>query len=113
MDFDLNSLGKSFELLRSAMGVMRDAKELLPDGAKKTEVELQIVQAERAAQLAEAQLAQSLGYHLCKSTFPPQIMLKVSHAGVQETFSCLKCGNSWPPPRINYAKAETEYDPFR
>ncbi|GEM77006.1 hypothetical protein [Vibrio sagamiensis] len=48
--------------------------------------------------MAEAQIAQALGYQLCKCTFPPQIMLSVGYRDFEEAFECKLCGKSSQRP---------------
>jgi hypothetical protein len=66
---DLSSLAdglayakSGFDLLRSAVGVLKDVQGTLPAGDKKDAVGISLGQAERHLQLAEAQIAQGLGY---------------------------------------------------
>ena len=76
----------AFDLFGKAIGLAKDAKDLLPGGDKKSSVEKTLDEAERASKLAEAQLAKALGYELCECTFPPQIMLRVG-----EEIQCPNC----------------------
>ena len=48
---------------------------LLPKSAKRDEAEQKIAAAEDALKRADAELAQKLGFQLCRCTYPPQIML--------------------------------------
>jgi hypothetical protein len=94
---DLANLKAVFDLLRNAIGLVRDTKDILPK-EKQEVVAASLVQAERAAQMAEAQIAQALGYKLCACTFPPQIMTK--QQGTLNRFGgymarCPKCGESY------------------
>ncbi len=85
MDFDFETLTNGFRSLGDAIRIAKDAKDLLPK-KKREPLEKKLEEAERAAKLAEAQIAQGLGYELCRCTFPPQIMLSI---GEQE--QCPKC----------------------
>jgi hypothetical protein len=97
------ALKPTFDALRSAMGLLKDAKELLPPGDQR---EAAITQALAAAQssskIAEAEIAKALGYELCKCEFPPTAMLTVgSHSGGSKTgpvYECPKCGNNTAYP---------------
>jgi hypothetical protein len=102
MDVDMAS---AYEALKSGLGLFKDAisiakgaKDLLPSGKEKDTIAQSLEAAERATQLAEAQIAQALGYHLCQCTFPPQIMLSKGYQGYGERFECPKCRKGWPPP---------------
>jgi hypothetical protein len=84
---DLQSWATSFELLNRALGCLKQVKELLPSGSQKQDIERTLADAERSLQLAAAKEADSLGYHLCRCDFPPQIMLQ---NGAKP--KCAKCG---------------------
>ncbi|QDM27879.1 hypothetical protein FNL56_18400 [Tardiphaga sp. vice304] len=85
-----------FDTLRAAIGLAKDAKDLLPDDAKSAAITATLEQAERDAKLGEAEVAKALGYDLCKCQFPPTPMLTVGmHAGRPKTgpvFECPRCG---------------------
>jgi len=61
--------------LKDAFGLLKEAKDLLPESPKKTEVIVKIEEAEESLKIAKTEAAKALGYYLCKCTFPPQIML--------------------------------------
>ena len=88
----------AFTYTRDALSLLKDMKDLLPAGKKQDEAAEKIEAAERRLQLAEASVAQGLGYHLCQCVFPPSIMLKTGNNGRQDIFTCAKCNSSWPPP---------------
>lgn len=86
MDMDLATITAGmaaakagFETLRTAAGLVKDAQGLLPAGEKKDAVARTLEEADRQVRLAEAQIAQALGYPLCRCAFPPTPMLKVGH----------------------------------
>jgi hypothetical protein len=79
---------------KGALDLMRSAWQLLPRGDKKDEFEANVRKAEEALQLSSVSLAKSLGYKLCKCTFPPQIMLWNNE---KRTNICSICGNEDPP----------------
>ena len=62
---------------RSALGFMKDARELIPESAEKDSATQALENAEKAAVIAEAEIAQALGYELCRCEFPPTPMLRV------------------------------------
>ena len=79
--------GSAVEAIKNALGLFltaiqlaREAKKGLPEGPEKKSVEQSLEAAERSSKLAQAQIAQALGYELCKCTFPPQIMLKTAYS---------------------------------
>jgi hypothetical protein len=98
----IGALKPTFDALRSAMGLLKDAKDLLPAGDKReTAISQALVTAESSAKIAEAEVARALGYELCKCEFPPITMLTVGHVsnahaaerGLQgPVYECPKCG---------------------
>jgi monoamine oxidase len=96
----IDGIKNALDLFRTAVGLAKDVKEALPESAKREAIGASIEQAERAARVAEAQVAQALGYHLCQCTFPPQIMLSIGlHEGVTERFKCPNCNKLEPSDR--------------
>src|SRR5438105_1064878 len=69
---DLSSITEIFGLIRNALGLARDAKDLLP-AHQQNPIEEALYKAELVAATAEAKLAVELGYRLCRCTWPPQI----------------------------------------
>jgi hypothetical protein len=93
----LPALKTGFDLVRSALGLVKDVRDALPEGEKKAAVAQTLFEAEKAVKIAEAQIAQALGYKLCQCTFPPQIMLsKGRHADGDELFVCAACSKQEP-----------------
>jgi hypothetical protein len=66
-----------FETLRTALGLVKDAQGLLPAGEKKEAVARTLEEADKQVRLGEVQIAQALGYLLCRCAFPPTVMLAV------------------------------------
>lgn len=97
MDVDFEGLKAGLDLIQSTLGVFKDARDLLPEGPKRDAVTEGLEKAERATQLAEAQIAQALGYTLCKCSFPPRIMLTVGeHAYGGQRWKCPTCDRLEP-----------------
>jgi hypothetical protein len=71
-----------FDMLRAAIGLVRDVQGVLPEGEKKDVVGRTLAEADKQVALAEAQIAQALGYPLCRCQFPPIPMLKVGWTSV-------------------------------
>lgn len=107
----VEALRTGISMLRDALGLVKDVKDALPSSDKKQALDRGLEQAERQLLLAEAQIAQALGYHLCQCTFPPQIMLSKGYHSYQEVFACPKCGKKWPPPEIPYPEVVADFDP--
>jgi hypothetical protein len=99
MEIDPNVLTLIINGIRNILGGLRDAKEMLPEGKAKQEIEAKIKEADSARIEAEINLAQAWGYPICRRTFPPVIMLKVDDD--PETgdyrFRCPDCGDEHPP----------------
>ncbi len=85
-------------LFGQAIGLVKQTNDLLPDSKDKEAIEKSLEGAGKAAKMAEAQIAQALGYELCKCTFPPQIMLSNGYKEVdysqQEEYICPLCNKS-------------------
>lgn len=103
MPIDFDALRTGLEMVKTAIGIAKDAKDLLPDSAQKTTLTSSLSAAERTTAIAEAQIAKGLGYHLCQCTFPPQVMLSKGYETHQEVFVCPKYNKKWPPPAIPYS----------
>ena len=71
----MENLTEFFGAAKSALDLFRGIQAELPSGPLSEEAERQIETAAKALKVSEAQLAQSLGFRLCKCTWPPQIML--------------------------------------
>lgn len=85
-----------FETLRQGIAFWRDARN---KGDTETEAKA-LDDLENQTRLAEAQIAQLLGYELCRCEFPPIPMLKVGHrdgvgrrelGAVVPVYECPKC----------------------
>ena len=83
--------------------MVRDAKDLAAANQAEA-VETALASAEIATSVAEAQVAQALGYELCKCEFPPQIMLTVGYIDNNHAkkhgavYECPKCGYNTAGP---------------
>lgn len=75
-------------------------KEKLPESPEKDELVQKLGEAQKAAQIAEANAAKELGYRMCQCTWPPQIMLSIGYGneGSHEYFRCPGCQKEWPNP---------------
>ena len=94
----MTAVKSAIDLFRGGIALAKEANELSGNSNAKEAAMKSLAAAERAAQLAEAEIAKSLGYHLCQCTFPPQIMLSEGHEhqfGV-EVFRCRNCKKQHP-----------------
>ena len=87
MDMDIAS---AFVMVKEALGLAKAAKDLLPDSPQREASDLAFDKASRAVELAEAQIAEQLGFDLCKCSFPPAISLRQPDG----THRCPKCGRN-------------------
>lgn len=98
----IDGIKVGISLLSDSINLVRNAKEILPDSDEKKVIEKSLIEADKAAKLAEAQIAQALGYKLCNCTFPPQIMLSTGYTETNyrhiEEFVCPACDKSSIPP---------------
>lgn len=72
---NLPDIATALSLGKSALDILKQVKDLLPDGPKKEEATAKLEKAENDLQIAQAKTALELGYQLCECTFPPQIVL--------------------------------------
>jgi hypothetical protein len=68
----ISAVKTTFEALRTAIGLVSDAKGLLPK-EKADAVSAALATAASSSLIAEAEVAKALGYELCKCSFPPTI----------------------------------------
>lgn len=106
----------TFDALRTAIGLVKDTKELLPK-EKAEAVSAALATAESSSLIAEAEVAKALGYELCKCSFPPTIMLTVGQhngrgQGTGPVHGCPKCGyNTAGPYMYNRTAPERKAAP--
>jgi hypothetical protein len=87
-----------FDTIRTAITLARDATGLLKGSPSEKEAATKaLAELDRQSQIAQAQLAQLLGYELCRCEFPPIPMLQVGNISVgqigraQPIYECPKC----------------------
>jgi|CXWL01.1.fsa_nt_gi hypothetical protein len=86
----LQALSTALTIYEKASKVIREWIGKMPDTPTKEAATKDLKQAEEAMEIAKVQVAESLGYLLCRKHFPPGIMLKVREG----VFSCQKCGDT-------------------
>jgi hypothetical protein len=84
----IETFAVSIGLLKNAIGLAKDANDLVSDSPKRRAAEIALTQAEQQLRLAESRAAQELGYNLCQCSFPPQIALLQPDGSKR----CPKCG---------------------
>jgi len=68
-----------FDLIRTALGLVKDVQGALPAGEKKEAAAQALEEAHTQIRLGEAQIAKALGYPLCRCAFPPTPMLAIGY----------------------------------
>lgn len=85
---------------KSVFDIWDKLKEKLPESPEKEELVKKLGEAQKVAQITEANAAKELGYQTCQCTWPPQIMLSMGYGdeGSHECFRCPRCQKVWPNP---------------
>ena len=83
----MQALSTAFTIYEKASKVYRDWIGKEPDTTTKEAMTKELTQAEESMELAKAQMAETLGYQLCRAHFPPGIMLEVS----KDSLVCRTC----------------------
>lgn len=112
----VEALNTGIQYLRNALGLLKDSKELMTDPTRREAVESALEKAENQTRIAEAQIAKTLGYMLCRCDFPPVICLQtgfVKHrAQLMMQTKCPKCGQLYPDPKLDVRiEPRAEFDP--
>lgn len=98
---------------KGLLDTFKSARELIPKGDKRDELDRKLKEAEQLLKRTDAKLAHELGYELCRCTFPPTVML---YHHVEKAHVCPNdgCGN-----RVKVSTAEDfqqtrtgDYDPL-
>ena len=105
----------AFDALRTAIGLVKDTKDLLPKDEKTATITAALATAESSSRMAEAEIAKALGYELCKCQFPPTPMLTVGyfdrpvggHKASDPVYECPKCGSDNAGP-FSYTRTAPE-----
>lgn len=84
---DIQTGAALFSLLDQSLGLLKKARDVMPESKEKKDLTKQLAEVEAAYRVAEARAAQELGYELCKCSWPPQIMLLASDGRAE----CSKC----------------------
>ena len=96
MSPDFEWLKQGLGALAAVLNLLKQAKDLLPhENTKKQEITGAIENAERQLKIAESQIAQSMGYVICKAHFPPGIMTLSDG----QSWKCKDCGFTKPSQR--------------
>jgi hypothetical protein len=91
MDFDMEQLKIGFQLLKESLGLAKAVKDILPNTPQKEAVDKSLIAAEKAVEIAEANIAKAFNFPLCQCSFPPGIMTMLSSGSHQDLYKCPKC----------------------
>lgn len=80
------------------LNVFKQAKDLLPDSKEKIDATEALRKAESSFRVAEAKLAQSMGFELCQCSWPPSIMVFKHEL---DEYHCNECGNAITRSRLH------------
>ena len=108
---DPQAVKSGFDAVKSAIDIVKGLRDLYrtkPDALEDINEKIRL--AERQVVLGEAQIAQALGYKLCKAHFPPVPMLKdrVNPKYVEEVAKCPTCGAEEPSPEYFAERARQD-----
>jgi hypothetical protein len=98
MSFKLESVREWGEAMQAFLRLAKEAIGELPDGPSKDEAQGALERAREQGLRAEVQLANAVGYKLCKRHRPPEIMLSIGRDAKWniEQFKCPNCGDLQP-----------------
>jgi hypothetical protein len=98
MGFNLSSVKEWGEAVQTFLRLGQAAVDKLPDGSAKDEARAALERAREQGLLAEVQLANSIGYKLCKRHRPAEVMLSIGREPKWniEQFKCPSCGDLQP-----------------
>jgi len=98
MSFNLSSVKEWGEAVQTFLRLGKAAVDRLPDGPAKDEAQAALERAREQCLLTEVQLANAIGYKLCKRHQPPEVMLSIGRDTRWniEQFKCPSCGNLEP-----------------
>jgi hypothetical protein len=84
----ISAVKTTFDAFRAVIGLLKDTKDLLPNDEKRAAITAALETAETTSKVAEAEVAKTLGYELCRAHFPPVVMLAVGyHTANADAFS--------------------------
>jgi len=111
MGFDWGLVWTGLTGIKSALDGVKALKDLVPKSDEREELSQQIELAEANLQVSEAQLAQGLGYDICRCTWPPQICLSIGRPRGYSQSQCPNCKITYPPNSEDLQqRAQVEYD---
>lgn len=106
---------KGLTAVKSAVDILEQMKDHLPEGEAKSALVQRIAEAEHALQLVHSEMGKSLDRLLCQCTWPPQVMVTVgsSEKGKMELWKCPNCGKQLSRPhKGDDEKGARKFDPY-
>jgi hypothetical protein len=91
----LSDVKTAFDLFKESIYLFRSAKDLLPDSSEKVAAERTMLEAENSAKIAEAKLAQTLGFQLCPKEWPPVVLMATQVTRTLDFYKCPSCGTEF------------------
>jgi rubrerythrin len=101
MQLDPESIRQAFTALGTVLTLLKQAKDLLPDNAKKQEISQTIEKVEKELVTAEVESARALGYEICRNHWPAGIMLSSDN----KNWKCPNCGNTKTYQKVGLGSA--------
>jgi len=89
MNLDIESIKQAISAFGTALTILKQAKDLLPQNPKRQELDIAIESTEKQLIIAEIELAKALGHEICKNHWPSGIMLSKDN----KMWKCPICGN--------------------
>jgi hypothetical protein len=86
---DIDALTKGVGLFGSAFATLKQAIDLLPKGPNKAKAAEALERAELEFKKAEAEAAKQLGYEICTTHWPPEVMVTLPENNSE--WRCPKC----------------------
>ena len=92
--------------------MFKAAKDMLPDSPEKEAATIAIEEASKKAQIAEAGLAQSLGFPLCPRCWPPVVLVATFVHKNTDRYKCPSCESEYANQAKRYDKVKLgDYTP--
>lgn len=93
MNLDVEAIKQAISAFGATLTVLKQAKDLLPDGKNKEQVSENIEKAEEQLNIAEIESAKSIGFKICHNHYPAGVMLSADDIN----WKCPTCGNQIVP----------------
>jgi hypothetical protein len=104
VNIDIASISKALGAASVALQLLKQARDLVPEGSEKEQVDEAIQNAEERLRMAQSQAAHALGYELCRNHVPPEIMISKDDMN----WVCPECGNTkYTGPAMGVARLGT------